>query len=128
MKRNKSLLPPATVRFSTGPASPADPRTAGIGQGGVIRIIEKGQKLARPGKPPFGVKVKQNQIVGHVLYLQKLEPGRQLKSIIGEAAKFHGVKSDETVFAALRQYRQFRPKWFVDLGLVRGSRKSTGKN
>jgi hypothetical protein len=89
----------ATHSLSTGPA---DPRTAGTGRTFCVKMIPQGERRER-GKPPFEAKLRQDEIVGHVLHLQKLEPDRQLESIIADVKQFHSVCRG-TVFNALKLY------------------------
>lgn len=64
----------------------------------------------RRGRPPLSLAMRRDQIVGHVLHLEGIEPGRKRESIVDEVVKYHGV-SRATVWTALREHAQGQPIW-----------------
>jgi hypothetical protein len=92
-----------------------DPRTAGT-----RRPMSRDPVRMRPRGRPSAPK---DAIVGHVAYLQRLDPTRQLESIVAEVAKHHGVER-ATVFTAMREYkawwrREMGPKVHLSLEALR---------
>jgi hypothetical protein len=82
-----------------------DPRYRGSGRK-LYRVREPPPK--KRGRPPHGGEWRKDQIVGYVHHLQKLEPDRQLESIVQDVVDYCGV-SRQTVFVALREHNPGKP-------------------
>jgi hypothetical protein len=82
-----------------------DPRIAGTGR---PLLLQTDMSQRRRGRPPLSLRVRRDQIAGHVLHLQSIEPNRQVESIIAEVMQFHGV-SRATVHTARREHDPDKP-------------------
>jgi len=89
-----------------------DPRLEGSGRPLVVGEVRFKRRRGRPCAP-------LDQLVGHVIYLQALDPSRKLTDdIIADVAAFHGV-DPSSVWKALKEHDPQKP---VVLDLVISSR------